>query len=78
MTRYIIVCDDRYVSAYQPDTRIVSLTYSKEDAGSWLTYERAVEAARAVADWHGAPVAIHAVEEPTYPKSWTSTGRTTK
>ena len=45
MSRYIIVCEDRYVAAYQPDTRIVSLTGLKEDAGSWVTYERAVEAA---------------------------------
>jgi hypothetical protein len=78
MPRYIVVCDDRYVAAYQPDTRRISLTYLKDDAGSWLTYERAVEAARAVADWHGAPVAIHAVEEPNYPRSWTSTGRAAK
>ena len=78
MTRYIIVCDDKYVAACQPNTRLISLTYSKHDAGSWVTYERAVEAARAVADWNGAPVAIHAIEEPDYPQSWTSTGRTTK
>lgn len=70
MTRYIIVCGDRYVSAYQPDTQIISLTGAKEDAGSWLTHERVVEAARAVAEWYGAPVAIHTVEEPVYPKSW--------
>jgi hypothetical protein len=78
VTRYIIACDDKYVAACQPNTRIISLTYSKDDAGSWLTYERAVEAARVVADWNGAPVAIHVVEEPNYPKSWTSIGRTTK
>lgn len=70
MQRYIIVCEDRYVAAYQPDTRIVSLTGIKEDAGSWVTYERVVEAARAVAQWSGSPVAIHAIEEPNYPKSW--------
>lgn len=72
MTRYIIVCGDAYVAAAQPETHRVSLTQSKEDAGSWVTYERAVEAARAVARWNGAPVAIHATEEPNYPKSWGS------
>ena len=76
MTRYIVVCDDKYVAACQPNTRIISLTYSKEDAGSWFTYERAVEAARIVADWNGAPVAIHTIEEPDYLRSWTSIGRT--
>jgi hypothetical protein len=76
VTRYIIVCDDKYVAACQANTRIVSLTYSKDDAKSWFTYERAVEAARVVADWHGAPVAIHAIEEHDYPRNWTSTGRT--
>jgi len=78
VTRYIIACDDRYVAAYQPQTHVVNLTYSRDDAGSWVTYERAVAAARAVADWHGAPVAIHAVEEPDYPQTWTSIGRTGK
>jgi hypothetical protein len=78
MTRYIIACGDKYVAACQPNTRIISLTYSKDDAGSWLTCEKAVETARIVADWNGAPVAIHAVEEPDYPRSWTSIGRTAK
>jgi hypothetical protein len=76
VTRYIIVCDDKYVAACQPHTRIISLTYSRDDAGSWFTYERAVEAARVVADWNGAPVAIHAVEESDYSRNWTSIGRT--
>jgi len=70
MTRYIIACDDKYVAACQPNTRIISLTYSKDDAGSWLTYERAVEAARVVADRTNSFVAVHSIEEPNYPKSW--------
>lgn len=72
MTRYIIVCGDMYVAAAQPETHRIALTESKADAGSWVTYDRAIEAARAVAHWNGAPVAIHAVEEPNYPKSWGS------
>ena len=70
MTRYIVVCDDKYVAAYQPVTSHISLTDKREDAGSWVTHERAVAAARVVATWYGDAVAIHCVEEPDYPKSW--------
>jgi hypothetical protein len=41
VTRYIIACDDKYVAACQPNTRIISLTYSKMMRGRGLpTKER--------------------------------------
>jgi hypothetical protein len=62
---------DCYVTAiYAPQGNGIGLTGRKEDAGSWVTYERAVEAARAVAQSLGATVFIHSVDEPAYPKSW--------
>ena len=62
---------DRYVTAvYAPQGNGIGLTASKEDAGSWVTYERAVQAARTVAQSLGTTVCIHSVDEPAYPKSW--------
>jgi hypothetical protein len=70
MTRYVILCGDKYVAAAQPDTRKILLTEVREDAGSWSTYERTIKAARFVEDVTRVPVIVQAVEEPDYPKSW--------
>jgi hypothetical protein len=70
MTRYVILCGDKYVAAVQPDTRKVLLTTDKEDAGSWVTYERTIKAARFVQETTGNAVVIQSVREPEYPKSW--------
>lgn len=60
---------DYYVTAvYAPQGNGIGLTARKEDAGSWVTYERAVEAARVVAESIGATVFVHSVDEPAYPK----------
>ena len=64
MTRYVVMAGDRWVTALYGPGDGIGYTTTKEDASSWVTYERAVEAARVVADWNGAPVAIHTVEEP--------------
>ncbi len=70
MTRYVILCGDKYVAAVQPDTKKILLTTDKEDAGSWVTYERTIKAARFVQDTTGNAVVIQSVREPEYPKSW--------
>lgn len=70
MTRYVILCGDKYVAAAQPDTRKILLTGAREDAGSWSTYERTIKAARFVEEVTRVPVIVQSVEEPDYPKSW--------
>jgi hypothetical protein len=70
MTRYRILCGAQYVAAVQPDTRKILLTSEEEDAGSWVTYERTIKAARFVQDTTGNAVVIQSVQEPEYPKSW--------
>ena len=73
MTRYLVVADGRYVTAlYGPRGSGIGLTDSKDDAGSWVTHERAVEAAKVVAKCLGGFVAVHGVDEPDYPRSWLS------
>ena len=71
MTRYLVVADGQYVTAlYGPKGSGIGLTIEKDDAGTWVTYERAVEAARVVAQCLGGFVTIHSVDEPDYPRSW--------
>lgn len=70
MTRYVVLSGGFYVGAVQTDTRHVWFTKEKEEAGSWVVYERAVKAARFVQETTGRPSMIQAVEEPNYPKSW--------
>jgi hypothetical protein len=70
MTRYVVMVEDRWVTAVYGPGQGISVTASKEDASSWVTYERAVSAARIVAQCIDGPVAVHSVEEPTYFKSW--------
>lgn len=71
MTRFVVMADGKYVTAlYGPKGSGIGFTVDKNDAGSWVTYERAVEAARVVAECCGGFVAIHSVVEPDYPRSW--------
>jgi len=70
MTRYVVMVEDRWVTAVYGPGKGISFTQSKEDASSWVTYERAVAAARAVAECTNRPVAVHSVDDPAYPRSW--------
>jgi hypothetical protein len=70
MTRYVVMAGDRWVTAVYGPGNGLGLTATKEDASSWITYEKAVAAARAVAECTNSPVAVHSVDEPTYPRSW--------
>lgn len=70
MTRYLILCGDKYVAAAQPDTRRILLTEAREDAGVWATYEQTIKAARFVQEFTKTTVFIQSVKEPDYPDSW--------
>lgn len=70
MTRYVVMVEDRWVTAIYDSGKGIGFTRSKEDASSWVTYERAVAAARVVAECTNSPVAVHSVDEPAYPRSW--------
>ena len=75
MTRYLVVADGQYVTAlYGPRGSGIGLTVEKDDAGTWVTYERAVEAARVVAQCLGGVVTVHSVDEQDYPRSWCKAG----
>jgi len=70
VTRYVVMAGDRWVTAVYGPGNGIGLTAAKDDASSWVTYERAVVAAQAVARCTNSPVSVHGVEEPVYPRSW--------
>ena len=70
MTRYVVMAGDRWITAVYGPGNGIGYTMSKEDAASWVTYERAVAAAKVVAQCTDSIVAVHSIEEPNYPKSW--------
>lgn len=71
MTRFVVCTDNLYVTAvYDRTSNGIGLTPNREDAGSWVTYERAFEVARIVAQCLGTFASVHSVTEPHYPKSW--------
>ena len=70
MTRYVVMVEDRWVTAVYDSGKGIGFTRSKEDASSWVTYERAVAAARTVAQSCNCDAAVYCVDEPTYPESW--------
>jgi deoxyribodipyrimidine photolyase-like uncharacterized protein len=70
MTRYIVISNGMFVAGAQPDTKHVWYTDQREDAGEWVTYERAVKAAKFVQELTGNFSFIQAVETEKRPKSW--------
>lgn len=70
MTRYLIVSNGMFVAGAQPDTRHVWYTDKIEDAGEWVTYERAVKAAKFVNQVTGNLAFIQPVKAEARPKSW--------
>ena len=70
MTRYVVTVEGRWVTAVYDSGKGIGLTESQEDASSWVTYERAVDAARAVSQSLNSSAFVHSVDEPAYPKSW--------
>lgn len=70
MTRYVVMAGGRWVTAVYGPGKGVGWTDTKEDASSWVTYERAVAAAKAVMQTTEDPVFVHSVQEPVFPRSW--------
>jgi hypothetical protein len=70
MTRYVVMVEDRWVTAVYDSGKGIGFTQSQEDASSWVTYERAIAAARTVAQSCNCHAAVHSVDEPAYPQSW--------
>lgn len=70
MVRYRIKVNDHWVTAVYGPGNGIGLTEKQEDASTWVTYERAVEAAKVVAKHTNSPVAVYNIDEPNYPKSW--------
>jgi hypothetical protein len=70
MTRYVVMVENRWVTAVYDSGKGIGFTQSQEDASSWVTYERAIAAARTVAQSCNCHAAVHSVDEPAYPQSW--------
>lgn len=70
MTRFVIQVGNEFVTAVYSKNEWIAFTRNPDDAGSWVTYERVVEAAKIVARYHGGDVKIRSIEEPSYPRSW--------
>ena len=70
MTRYVVMAGGRWVTAVYGPGNGVGWTDTKEDASSWVTYERAVAAAKVVMHTTENPVFVHSVQEPVFPRSW--------
>lgn len=71
MARFVVMAGKHYVTAvYSSEGNGIGLTPDREAACGWVTYERAVEAARIVAKCLGGFVSVHSVAESHQPKSW--------
>jgi hypothetical protein len=68
-TRYAVVVGAWWVTAVMEGSGI-GLTATREDAGTWVTYEKAVEVARLVTGKFGQQAWIEVIEEPHYPRTW--------
>lgn len=72
MTRYVIkVGPSCWIAAvYAQNSNGIGFAYSVEDAGSWVTIEKAAAVAREVTHSLGCSAYVAAVDEPDRPKSW--------
>lgn len=70
MTRYVVISNGLFVAGTQPDTRHVWYTPDAEDAGEWVTYERAVKAAKFVQEVTGNLAFVQAMDKLARPSSW--------
>lgn len=71
MTRYSVKVGDLWVAAsYERSGPGILLTNKEEDAGSWVTHERAVEVARLATQFFNEMAWVYATEEPDRPASW--------
>jgi hypothetical protein len=74
VTRFSVSVGCRWLAATYDNGPGMVLTYQREDACSWVTMERACDAARLATDFFNIPAAIVVAEEPDYPRSWSATG----
>jgi hypothetical protein len=71
VTRYSIKVGEQWIAAsYSSAGSGILLTIKREDAGSWVTHEKAVEVARLATQFFKEPAWIHVAEEPNVPASW--------
>ena len=71
VTRYSVKIGDEWIAAsYSSSEPRILLTTQVEDAGSWVTHEKAVEVARLATQFFKETAWIHVAEEATYPPSW--------
>ena len=71
MTRYSIKVGEQWIAASYGSTGSgIRLTIKQEDAGSWVTHEKAAEVARLATQFFKETAWIHVAEEPNYPPSW--------
>lgn len=72
MTRYIISIANKgwLMALYDTNSSGVTLTGTREDACSWVTYEAAQAAALQMRSMFSDEIRIEATEEPLYPRSW--------
>lgn len=71
MTRYSVKVGEEWIAAvYEPTGPGICLTSQVEDAGSWVTHEKAAEVARLATQFFKEPAWIHVTEEANYPSSW--------
>lgn len=72
MTRFVLKVGSQFVAAVYSSNEWMAFTQNPDDACSWVTYERAISAARIVCRRCNSEVFVHAVEESAYPKSWSA------
>jgi hypothetical protein len=71
MTRYSVRVGSLWLAAvYDQSSNGIQLTPNKGDACSWVTYGKAVEAARIATAAYKTQAEIVCVWEPNYPQSW--------
>jgi hypothetical protein len=71
VTRYSVKVGDRWIAAsYASVEAGILLTDQVEDAGSWVTHEKAAQVARLATQFFKEAAWIHVAEEADYPPSW--------
>ena len=71
MTRYSVKIGDQWIAAsYSSSGPGILLTTQAEDAGSWVTHEKAAQVARLATQFFKEAAWIHVAEEVDYPPSW--------
>jgi hypothetical protein len=71
VTRYAVKIGDQWIAAsYGRSGPGILLTDQREDAGSWVTHEKAVQVAKLATQFFKELAWIHVADEPDYPASW--------